>query len=158
MQKWDDVPKSQREFQIRLMEIFAGFLEHTDVQYGKIVDEIERQGELDNTLIIYINSDNGPSAEGINGTIAELLAHNNMPSTIEQQIDVLNKDYGGLDALGGPKLDNHVSPWLDLFGCSTISGNQASCSTSRRNTNSTGHLLACKDKARWENSFSVSSC
>jgi len=105
MQKWDDIPKSQREFQIRLMEIYAGFLEHTDVQYGKIVDEIERQGLLDNTLIIYINSDNGPSAEGMNGTIAELLAQNSMPSTIDQQIEVLNETYGGLDALGGPKLD-----------------------------------------------------
>jgi arylsulfatase len=47
MQKWDDIPKSQREFQTRLMEIYAGFLEHTDVQYGKVVDEIERQGMLD---------------------------------------------------------------------------------------------------------------
>ena len=105
MQKWDDIPKSQREFQTRLMEIFAGFLEHTDVQYGKIVDELERQGVLDNTLIIYINSDNGPSAEGMNGTISELLAQNAMPSTIDQHIDALNKEYGGMDALGGPKLD-----------------------------------------------------
>ncbi|HJH28189.1 MAG TPA: arylsulfatase, partial [Methanosarcinaceae archaeon] len=105
MQKWEDIPKSQREFQTRLMEIFAGFLEHTDVQYGKIVDEIERQGLLDNTLIIYITSDNGPSAEGMNGTIAELLAHNATPSSIEQQLEVLNNTYGGLDALGGPKLD-----------------------------------------------------
>ena len=105
MQKWEDVPTSQREFQTRLMEIYAGFLEHTDVQYGKIVDEIERQGLLDNTLIIYILSDNGPSAEGMNGTISELLAQNAMPSTIEQQIDVLNENYGGMDALGGPKLD-----------------------------------------------------
>ncbi|WP_340112132.1 arylsulfatase [Maribellus mangrovi] len=105
MQKWDDVPQSNREFQTRLMEIFAGFLEHTDVQYGKVVDEIEREDLLDNTLIIYINSDNGPSAEGMNGTISELLAQNSMPSTIDQQIKVLDKDYGGMDALGGPKLD-----------------------------------------------------
>jgi len=105
MQKWDDVPQSNREFQTRLMEIFAGFLEHTDVQYGKVVDEIEREGLLDNTLVIYINSDNGPSAEGMNGTISELLAQNSMPSTIDQQIEVLDKDYGGMDALGGPKLD-----------------------------------------------------
>jgi arylsulfatase len=105
MQKWEDIPKSQREFQTRLMEIYAGFLEHTDTQYGKVVDEIERQGLLDNTLIIYISSDNGPSSEGMNGTISELLAQNGMPSTIDQHIDVLNKDYGGMDALGGPKLD-----------------------------------------------------
>jgi arylsulfatase len=104
-QKWEDIPKSQHEFHTRLMEIYAGFLEHTDVQYGKVVDEIERQGLLDNTLIIYINADNGPSSEGMNGTISELLAQNSMPSTIEQHIDVLNKEYGGMDALGGPKLD-----------------------------------------------------
>ena len=60
---------------------------------------------LENTLIFYINSDNGPSAEGMNGTISELLAQNSMPSTIEEHIEVLNKDYGGMDALGGPKLD-----------------------------------------------------
>ena len=104
-QKWEDIPKSQREFQTRLMEIYAGFLEHTDVQYGKVVDEIERQGLLDNTLIIYIFSDNGPSAEGMDGTISELLAQNAMPSTIDQQIEILNKEYGGMDALGGPTLD-----------------------------------------------------
>ena len=64
MQKWDDIPKSNREFQSRLMEIYAGFLEHTDVQYGKVVDELEAQGLLENTLIFYIGSDNGASAEG----------------------------------------------------------------------------------------------
>ena len=106
MQKWSDVPESQKEFQSRLMEIYAGFLEHTDVQYGKIVDELERQGLLDNTIILYINSDNGPSAEGMNGSISELLAQNSMPSTIEQQMTVLNENYGGLDALGGPKLES----------------------------------------------------
>lgn len=105
MQKWNDVPASQREFQSRLMEIFAGFLEHTDVQYGKIVDELERQGVLENTLIIYIHSDNGPSAEGMNGTISELLAQNAMPSSMDQQLDVLKRAYGGMDSLGGPKLD-----------------------------------------------------
>ena len=106
MQKWSDVPKSQQEFQTRLMEIYAGFLEHTDVQYGKIIDELEQQDLLDNTLVIYILSDNGPSAEGMDGTISELLAQNSMPSTVEQQIEVLDEVYGGIDALGGPKLEN----------------------------------------------------
>ena len=122
MQKWSDIPESQREFQTRLMEIYAGFLEHTDVQYGKVVDELERMGELDNTLIIYINSDNGPSAEGGTGTIAELLSENGMPSTIDQHIDVLNKDYGGLDALGGPKLDNMYHHGFSYAGASPFQG------------------------------------
>ncbi|NOQ17602.1 MAG: sulfatase-like hydrolase/transferase, partial [Methyloprofundus sp.] len=105
-QKWADVPKDQREFQTRLMEVFAGFLEHTDRQYGRIIDELENLGIKDNTLVIYINGDNGSSAEGINGSISELLAQNNMPTTTAQQINVLNKDYGGLDALGGPLLES----------------------------------------------------
>ena len=122
MQKWSDVPKSQQEFQTRLMEIYAGFLEHTDVQYGKVVDEIERQGLLENTLIIYINSDNGPSAEGMNGTISELLAQNGMPSTIEQHIALLDKDYGGIAALGGPKLDDMYHHGWAYAGASPFQG------------------------------------
>jgi len=106
MTDWDDIPKSDREFQSRLMEVYAGFLEHTDVQYGKVVTELENLGIKDNTLIIYINGDNGSSAEGLNGSISELLAQNGMPSTIEQQKTVLDKEYGGLDALGGPLLES----------------------------------------------------
>jgi arylsulfatase A-like enzyme len=105
MEKWEDIPESQREFQTRLMEIFAGFLEQTDVQYGRVVTELENLGIRDNTIIIYIHSDNGASAEGMMGTISELLAQNGMVSTIDQHIEVLNRDYGGLDALGGPLLD-----------------------------------------------------
>ena len=122
MQKWADIPESQRAFQTRLMEIYAGFLEHTDVQYGKIVDELERQGLLDNTLIFYVNSDNGPSAEGMNGTISELLAQNSMPSTTDQQIAVLNRDYGGMDALGGPKLDSMYHHGWAYSGASPFQG------------------------------------
>ena len=100
MQKWKDVPKDKREFQTRLMEVYAGFLEHTDVQYGRIIDELENLGVKDNTLIIYINGDNGSSAEGGMGSISELLSQNGMPSTLDQHIEVLNNEYGGMDALG----------------------------------------------------------
>ena len=106
MQKWEDIPEEHRAFQTRLMEVYAGFLEHTDAQYGKVVDELEAQGLLDNTLIFYINSDNGASSEGMSGTISELLAQNGMVSSIDEHIEVLNRDYGGLDALGGPMLES----------------------------------------------------
>lgn len=106
MQKWDDVPKNQKEFQIRLMEVYAGFLEHTDVQYGRIIDELDNLGIKDNTLVIYISGDNGASAEGINGSISELLAQNSMPSEVDNQIEVMNNEYGGIDALGGPLLES----------------------------------------------------
>ena len=107
MQKWEDIPENQRAFQTRLMEVYAGFLEHTDRQYGRIIDELDNLGIRDNTLVIYINGDNGASAEGINGSISELLAQNNMPSTVDQHIKVLNEEYGGLKALGGPLLEDH---------------------------------------------------
>ena len=107
MEKWADIPEVQRPFQTRLMEVFAGFLEHTDRQYGRIIDELDNLGVRDNTLVIYINGDNGSSAEGIKGSISELLAQNSMPSTVDQHIKVLNEEYGGLKALGGPLLEDH---------------------------------------------------
>jgi arylsulfatase len=56
--------------------------------------------------VFYIHSDNGASAEGMFGTIAELLAQNGVDYPVEQQIEVLERDYGGLDALGTPLVDN----------------------------------------------------
>jgi arylsulfatase len=105
MAAWDSIPESQRPFQLRLMEVFAGFVEHVDVQAGKVIEELDRLGIRDNTIILYIWGDNGSSAEGQFGSISELLAQNQIPNTIEQQLAALNK-IGGLDALGGPKVDN----------------------------------------------------
>jgi arylsulfatase len=102
---WDDIPAGERPFQRRLMEIFAGFSEHADYNAGLIIDEIEKQGKLENTLIFYIWGDNGSSAEGQNGTISELLAQNGIATTIQQHIKALD-DLGGLDVLGSPKTDN----------------------------------------------------
>ena len=105
MAAWDSIPESERAFQRRLMEVFAGFVEHVDVQAGRVIDELDRLGIRDNTLVIYIFGDNGSSAEGQNGSISELLAQNQIPNTIQQQLNALNR-LGGLDALGGPKVDN----------------------------------------------------
>ncbi len=105
MPGWDSIPEAQRPFQRRLMEIFAGFVEHADTQAGRMVDELDRLGIRDNTIVIYIFGDNGASAEGQNGTISELLAQNGIPNTVEQQIAALDK-IGGLDVLGSPKTDS----------------------------------------------------
>ena len=105
MPSWDSIPEEERPFQRRLMEVAAGFTEHMDVQVGRVVDEIDRLGYGDNTLIFYIWGDNGSSAEGQGGTISELLAQNGIPSTIKQHIDAL-EELGGLDVLGSPKTDN----------------------------------------------------
>ena len=105
MPAWDSIPESERPFQRRLMEVFAGFTEHVDAQVGKVVDGLDQLGIGDNTIVFYIWGDNGSSAEGQNGSISELLAQNQIPNTVQQQIEALNK-IGGLDALGGPKVDN----------------------------------------------------
>lgn len=105
MASWDSIPASERAFQTRLMEVFAGFAEHADVQAGKLIDELERQGIRDNTLVFYLWGDNGSSAEGQEGTVSELLAQNGITSTVQQHIDAMNA-MGGLEVLGGPKVDN----------------------------------------------------
>ena len=102
---WDAIPEDEKPFQRRLMEVFAGFTEHVDVQVGRLVDEIDRLGYGENTLILYIWGDNGASAEGQEGTISELLAQNGIPSTTKQQIAALD-GLGGLEVLGSPKTDN----------------------------------------------------
>jgi len=102
---WEAVPEDEKPFQRRLMEVFAGFTEHVDVQVGRLVDEVDRLGFGENTLIFYIWGDNGASAEGQEGTISELLAQNGIPSTTKQQIAALD-GLGGLPVLGSPKTDN----------------------------------------------------
>ena len=105
MAAWDSIPDTEKPFQRRLMEVFAGFAEHADAQVGKMIDELDRLGIRDNTIVIYIWGDNGASAEGQNGSISELLAQNQIPNTIEQQIQTLD-ELGGLKALGTAKTDN----------------------------------------------------
>ncbi|WP_229481410.1 arylsulfatase [Mycolicibacterium mageritense] len=102
---WDDIPEDEKPFQRRLMEVAAGYAEHVDVQVGRIADELESLGYSDNTLFFYIWGDNGSSGEGQNGTIAELLAQNGIPTTVRQHIDALD-ELGGLDVLGSPLVDN----------------------------------------------------
>lgn len=105
MASWDSIPQEQLAFQTRLMEVFAGFVEHTDNEVGKLITGLEERGLRENTIIFYIFGDNGSSAEGQQGSISELLAQNQIPNTIAQQIEALEK-IGGLDALGSPKTDN----------------------------------------------------
>ncbi len=105
MASWDSIPEDEKPFQRRLMEVFAGFTEHADYNAGRVIDEIEKQGKLDNTLVFYLWGDNGSSSEGLYGTISEQLAQNGIPTKISQHLAALD-ELGGLDALGGPKTDN----------------------------------------------------
>ena len=60
---WDECSSDERKLYARMMEVFAGFLEHTDHHIGRLLDFLKMTGQLDNTLIMLI-SDNGASSEG----------------------------------------------------------------------------------------------
>lgn len=69
---WDELSDAEKRSAASLMELYAGFAEHTDVQIGRFVDALDEMGELDNTLFVYILGDNGASAEGgLGGTLNE---------------------------------------------------------------------------------------
>ena len=63
VQPWEKLPADHRKLFARLQETYAGFLEHTDAEIGRLVDHLEAIGQLDNTLFVLL-SDNGASAEG----------------------------------------------------------------------------------------------
>jgi len=90
---WEDLDEDQRVVAARLMELYAAFLEHTDDQVGRMIDELERRGALEDTLVIYMLGDNGASAEGgFDGALNYLGGLNGEPETaaeIRARIDEL---------------------------------------------------------------------
>ena len=100
---WDALPPEARKLYSRMMEVFAGFLSHTDHHLGRLLDYLRAQGLLDNTIVMVI-SDNGASAEGgPTGTTNEAQFFNNAQEPLAESLKVL-------DEIGGPKHFNHY-PW-----------------------------------------------
>ena len=97
---WEDMPKELKPILVREMEIYAGFLEHTDHHIGRLIDTLKDLQALDDTLIYYIIGDNGASAEGtINGCYNEMAMLNGMggiesPEFLASKV----KDFGGPEA------------------------------------------------------------
>ena len=102
---WDDMPDELKPVLEREMEVYAGFLEHTDYHVGRVIDAIEDLGVLENTLIYYIIGDNGASAEGtVNGAFNEMANFNGM-AALETPEFMLSK----MDELGSPSSYNHYA-------------------------------------------------
>jgi len=100
---WDSLGADEKRLYARMMEVFAGFLEHTDHHIGRLCAFLEKMGQLDNTLVMVV-SDNGASAEGgPHGSVNENLFFNNVPETLEEGLKAI-------DGLGGPQYFNHY-PW-----------------------------------------------
>lgn len=94
---WDELDQDQKAVAERLMEVYAAFAEHTDAQVGRMIDELEARGELENTLVFYLIGDNGASAEGgLDGTLNEMAGVNGFDITAA---DILPR----LDEIGGPR-------------------------------------------------------
>lgn len=127
MDAWDSIPEDERAFQIRLMEVFAGYTEHADTEAGRLIDELERLGVKENTLIFYVWGDNGSSSEGQHGTISELLAQNGIATEIKDHIKALN-ELGGLDVLGSNKTDNMYHAGWAWAGSTPFQGTKLNAS------------------------------
>ncbi len=97
---WDDMDPALKPVLEREMEVYAGFLEHTDFHVGRLVDAIESIGALENTLVYYIIGDNGASAEGtLNGAFNEMANFNGMAALETPEFMASVKDkLGTVDA------------------------------------------------------------
>ena len=103
VEPWDSLPENQRRLAARLQEAFAAFLEHTDAQIGRLVDDLEQLGQLDNTLILLL-SDNGASQEGGPfGVMHEMKYFNMIVETPDEAVE-------RLDDIGGPHSHSNY-PW-----------------------------------------------
>ena len=102
---WDDMPDDLKPVLARQMEIYAGFLEQTDHEVGRVIDAIDDLGVLGNTVVFYILGDNGASAEGtVNGCFNEMTTLNGMPG-----IETLEFLRSKIDDFGTPAAYNHYA-------------------------------------------------
>jgi arylsulfatase len=82
---WDSLNADQKKVFAPIMEVYAASLAHADYQMGRILDAIAEMGDLDNTLAIYIQGDNGASAEGTpQGLLNEMTYFNGIPEDFKE--------------------------------------------------------------------------
>ncbi|MFM8531137.1 MAG: arylsulfatase, partial [Ilumatobacteraceae bacterium] len=100
---WQSLSADERRLYARYMEVFAGFVTHTDAQIGRILDHLEQSGRAENTIVLLM-SDNGTSSEGgPSGTLNEAASWLGDHATVEEAL-------AHIDEIGGPNHTNHY-PW-----------------------------------------------
>ncbi|MCX2899651.1 arylsulfatase [Pseudomonas mandelii] len=103
LKDWDQLTAEEQKLFIRQAEVFAAYVAYSDSEIGRVVQAVEDLGQLDNTLVIYINGDNGTSAEGGPlGTPNEVAFFNGVSVPVAQQM----KFY---DVWGTEQTYNHMS-------------------------------------------------
>ena len=102
---WDEMPDDLKPVLARQMEVYAGFLEHTDHHVGRLIDALEDLEILEDTLVYYIIGDNGASAEGtLQGTLNEYIPINGFVDLETPEFLMAN-----IDKFGGPEAYNHYA-------------------------------------------------
>ena len=87
LKDWDQLTPDEKKMFIRQVDVFAAYVAYTDHEIGRVIQAVEDMGKLDNTLIIYINGDNGTSAEGrLIGTPNEVAMFNGVQVPVEDQL------------------------------------------------------------------------
>lgn len=99
---WDSRSAEEKKVYTRLMENYAGYMEYTDAEVGRLAESLRQSGELDNTLVMYVVGDNGASAEGgLEGTFSEIASLLGIQLGLESTIKRLGE-------IGGPTSEPHV--------------------------------------------------
>lgn len=100
---WDELTADEKQLACRLQEAFAAMLDHTDAQIGRFLDELDRLGLADNTVVFAL-SDNGASQEGYANGICDTFQYfNGTPPSVQDGLD-------RLDDIGTRRSNNNY-PW-----------------------------------------------
>ena len=101
---WDKLNDDEKKLFLRQVEVFAAYAAYADNEIGRVIQAIDDMGKLDNTLIFYIEGDNGTSAEGQpNGTPNEVAMFNQANPSVEEQLKYF------YDVWGTDRTYNHMS-------------------------------------------------
>ena len=104
LKRWGELTPDEKKMFLRQVDVFAAYVAYTDYEIGRVIQAVEDMGKLDNTLIIYINGDNGTSAEGqLIGTPNEVAMFNGVQVPVADQLKYF------YDAWGSDKTYNHMA-------------------------------------------------
>ncbi len=111
LKEWDQLTPDEKKMFTRQVDVFAAYVAYTDNEIGRVIQAVEDMGKLDNTLIIYINGDNGTSSEGtLLGTPNEVAMFNGAEVSVADQLKYW------YDIWGSDLTYNHMAvPWAWAF-------------------------------------------
>ncbi len=104
LKRWEQLTPDEKKMFLRQVDVFAAYVAYTDHEIGRVIQAVDDMGKLDNTLIIYINGDNGTSAEGqLIGTPNEVAMFNGVQVPVADQLKYF------YDVWGSDKTYNHMA-------------------------------------------------